>query len=98
MSTEISPPNLDLELVERCTRGDRDAFAILVARYQSLVCAQAYSICGDFTRSEDIAQDPFLSAWRQLPQLREPPKFKAWSWGIAGHLALRVAQKKQREA
>lgn len=95
---EIPFPLQDTDLVARCRRGDREAFATLVSRYQSLVCAQAYSICGDFTRSEDVAQDTFLSAWRQLPQLREPSKCKAWLCGIARHLALRVAESRQREA
>src|SRR5690606_21602169 len=55
------------------------------------------SVCGDFARSEDVAQDTFLSAWRQLPQLRDRSKFKAWLCGIARHLALRVAEARNRE-
>lgn len=87
----------DAELLERCLEGEREAFGQLVARHQGLVCAQAYSVCGDLSRSEDVAQEAFISAWRQLATLRDRSKFKAWLCGIARHLALRVAEQRQRE-
>ena len=37
---------------------------MLVNRYQSLVCAVAYSTCGDLALSEDVAQETFWTAWR----------------------------------
>src|SRR5215213_9931682 len=93
-----SPAELtDPELLTRCRRGERDAFGHLVSRYQGLVCAQAYSVCGDLGKSEDVAQEAFISAWRQLGELREPSKFKAWLCGIARRLALRIVEKRQRE-
>ncbi len=73
----------DAELVQLCLAGDRDAFGHIVARYQSLVCALAYSACGDLARSEDMAQETFLAAWRQLAALKEPARLKAWLCGIA---------------
>jgi RNA polymerase sigma factor (sigma-70 family) len=87
----------DLDLLARCLRGEREAFNGLVTRYQGLVCAQAYSICGDFSRSEDVAQEAFVAAWRQLPTLRDHGRFRAWLCGIARHLALAVAARRRRE-
>jgi RNA polymerase sigma factor (sigma-70 family) len=89
--------NDDPALLARCLRGEREAFNGLVTRYQGLVCAQAYSICGDFSRSEDVAQEAFVAAWRQLPTLRDPSRFRAWLCGIARNLALAVAARRQRE-
>lgn len=95
----LSPAELsDADLLTQCLHGERNAFGQLVARYQSLVCAQAYAICGDFARSEDVAQEAFISAWRQLRDLRDYSKFKGWLCGIARHLALRAAERRQREA
>ena len=66
--------------------GNRDAFGQLVARYQSPICALAYSACGDISHSEDLAQETFIIAWRKLSDLKEPAKFKWWLYGIARNL------------
>jgi RNA polymerase sigma factor (sigma-70 family) len=76
----------DARLVELGLNGDRDAFGQLVARYQSPICALAYSACGDISHSEDLAQETFIIAWRKLSDLKEPAKFKAWLNGIARNL------------
>ena len=72
----------DAELVGDTLAGNRSAFAEIVSRYQTLVCSLAYSATGDLARSEDLAQDTFLAIWRQLPELREPEKLRAWICGI----------------
>jgi len=76
----------DARLVELGLNGDRDAFGQLVARYQSPICALAYSACGDISHSEDLAQETFIIAWRKLSDLKEPAKFKSWLYGIARNL------------
>ncbi len=73
----------DAELVEATLAGNRDAFAEIVGRYQTLICSLAYSATGDLARSEDLAQDTFFAVWRQLSELREPGKLRAWVCGIA---------------
>lgn len=72
----------DAELVAGCLMGDRDAFAGIVERYQRLLCSLAYSATGDLARSEDIAQEAFVTAWQQLGTLREPEKLGSWLRGI----------------
>ena len=76
----------DARLVERCLTGDCHAFAQVVARYQSLICGIAYSACGDFGRSEDLAQDTFIAAWKNLGALDDPGKLKSWLCGIVRNL------------
>jgi RNA polymerase sigma factor (sigma-70 family) len=76
----------DTSLVELSLAGDRDAFGRIVARYQSPICALAYSACGNVGRSEDIAQEVFITAWRRLGTLQEPARFRAWLYGIARNL------------
>jgi len=84
MNTTLEDPSLDdRRLVERHLAGDRGAFRQMVERYQAMVCALAYSACGDVGRSEDLAQEVFLTAWKQLPGLREPEKLRGWLAGIA---------------
>jgi RNA polymerase sigma factor (sigma-70 family) len=76
----------DAALVARSAAGDRGAFALIVARYQRLVCSVAYSATGSITQSEDLAQETFLTAWRQLPQLRDAESLRAWLCGITRNL------------
>jgi len=47
------------------------------------VCSLAYCATGSLTESEDLAQETFLAAWRQLAELREPSKLRPWLCGIA---------------
>jgi RNA polymerase sigma factor (sigma-70 family) len=76
----------DARLVELGLNGDREAFGRLVARHQSPVCAMAYSACGDISRSEDLAQEAFIIAWRKLSDLKEPARFRFWLYGIVRNL------------
>ena len=76
----------DIQLLELCLNGDRDAYGQLVNRYQSLICSMAYSACGNLTRSEDLAQETFVTAWKMLKTLKDRSKFKSWLCGIARNL------------
>src|SRR5665213_2051204 len=76
----------DARLVALGAEGNREAFGELVARYQSPVCALAYRAGGRMSRSEDLAQETFIIAWRKLSELKEPAKFKSWLYGIARNL------------
>ena len=76
----------DAYLVQASLAGDRDAFAQIVARYQTLVSSLAYCATGSLSRSEDLAQDTFVVAWQRLRDLHEPAKLRAWLCGIAHHL------------
>jgi RNA polymerase sigma factor (sigma-70 family) len=77
----------DTELVGAAAAGDAQAFGEIVSRYQSLVCAIAYSGTGDLARSEEVAQEAFVAAWKGVKELREPGKLKAWLAGITRNLA-----------
>jgi len=88
----------DAELLAATRRGERAAFGTLVERYQGVVCAVTYSSTGDRALSEDVAQDTFLAAWRQLDQLREVGRLRAWLCGIARNLARKARRKTSREA
>ena len=97
MKTAIQPLSAsDAELLARCRGGDREAYGHLVERHQSLVCALAYNVCGDLARSEDVAQDAFVTAWKRLAELRDPTRFKAWLCEIARNLARAVTRRQTR--
>lgn len=73
----------EIKLLKNCLKGHTEGFDLLVGRYQSLVCAITYSATGDVEKSEELAQETFLLAWKNLGQLKDLAKFKAWLCTIA---------------
>jgi RNA polymerase sigma-70 factor, ECF subfamily len=69
---------MQAELVERASKGDRDAFASLAASIVDRCYALAYRILRDPDRAQDATQQALLGAWRDLATLRDPDRFDAW--------------------
>src|SRR5450432_526659 len=91
----VDPRFDDARLVARSLAGSRDAFGRIVSRYQSLICSVAYSATGSISHSEDLAQETFLAAWKDLRSLREPERLRPWLCGIARNV---VQNSKRRES
>ena len=96
MTIATSTIESDADLVARSLTGNREAYAAIVQRYQSVVCALTYSACGDRHRSEDLAQETFLAAWKGLADLKEPNRLCAWLRGIARNVAHNAQRKLAR--
>ena len=69
---------MQVDLVERASRGDRDAFAALAAAAVDRCYGLAYRILRDHHRAQDATQQALLGAWRDLPNLRDLSRFEAW--------------------
>ncbi|HUA65957.1 MAG TPA: sigma-70 family RNA polymerase sigma factor [Alphaproteobacteria bacterium] len=87
----------DADLVAESLAGNREAFGQIVARYQTLVCSLAYSGTGSLNQSEDLAQETFIIAWKQIAHLREPQKLRSWLCGIVRNLTHDALKKQGRE-
>jgi len=72
----------EAELIQASVKGNNAAFEGLVAKYQAMVCAITYGATGDIGISEELAQEAFVRAWKDLSQLRELTKFRAWVCSI----------------
>lgn len=84
------------EEVPAAVRGDRDAFARLVDGTRSVVASIALSIIRDTELSRDVAQDVFLTAWRDLGQLRDPQSFVPWLRQMTRHRAYQALRTERR--
>jgi RNA polymerase sigma-70 factor, ECF subfamily len=73
------------ELVERARLGDEDAFARLVTTHLDAAWRFVRAVGGDRVDVEDVVQEAFLMAWRDLPSLREPGAFEPWLRGVLLH-------------
>lgn len=68
-------------------KGDRKAFAALVAATQNTVSSIALAVVRDVQHSEDIAQEAYLTVWKRLKTLRNPDSFLPWLRQITRNLA-----------
>jgi len=68
----------DAQLVYMCLDGDTDAFGRLVEHYQGAVYATAYYYVGRHGAAEDVTQDSFFQAYRNLRRLNDPNSFGPW--------------------
>ena len=73
---------MDTSLVTRAQRGDEEAFASLAVAAGDRLHAVAYRILRDTDLAEDATQQALLAIWRDLPQLRDPARFDAWSYRL----------------
>ena len=87
----------DAGLVAATLAGDRRAYGVIVERYQRLLCSLAFSATGGVAQSEDLAQETFVDAWRQLADLREPEKLRPWLCGILRFKVSRLRRADGRE-
>ena len=87
----------DAELVAESLAGNRDAFRRIVERYQTLISSLAYCATGNVSQSEDLAQETFVSAWKQLADLREPAKLRPWLCSITRFLISKEFRRQGRE-
>src|SRR5210317_583349 len=81
---EISPN--EIELLTSSRNGDTAAFETIIKKYQSYICAITFSATGDVGKSEVLAQETFISAWKDLSQLKDLNKFQSWLGGIARNI------------
>src|SRR5262245_13293471 len=79
----------DADLVRAMQADDREAFRALVERYKGLVVAASFSFVGNFSESEEIAQEVFAAAWVQRHELRQPEQFRTWLFVITRNLSCR---------
>jgi RNA polymerase sigma factor (sigma-70 family) len=80
---QLNPTNSDGELVAAVREGSDRAFEELCARYRRRIAAYIFGLLRDHARSEDIAQEVFISALRRLRETERPLAFKAWIYEIA---------------
>jgi RNA polymerase sigma-70 factor (ECF subfamily) len=87
---------MDRGLVERAARGDQDAFAILVRQSSDRLFAIAYRIVRDHYLAEDALQQTLVTIWNELPRLRDPDRFEAWTYRLIVRASTAEARRQGR--
>ena len=86
----------DRTLVERARDGDRDAYERLAAGVADRLFRLAYSITRDIDRAEDAVQQTLVAIWTDLPSLRDPDRFDAWTYRLTVRFCLAESRRHRR--
>src|SRR5574344_181714 len=79
--------NIDQQLIERIQRGDKNAFNLLVRKYQHKVVSLVSRYVNNPGDIPDVAQEAFIKAYRAIPDFRGESAFYTWLYRIAVNTA-----------
>jgi RNA polymerase sigma-70 factor (ECF subfamily) len=77
----------DQALVERVQAGDKQAFGLLVSKYQRKLTRLVLRLVRDTAEAEDVVQEAFIKAYRALPAFRGESAFYTWLYRIGVNTA-----------
>jgi RNA polymerase sigma-70 factor, ECF subfamily len=87
----------DRELVKRALNKDRDAYRLLVEKYQNSAFSLAYRILQNREDAEDVVQESFVKAYISLANFRLESTFYTWLYQIVRNMAIDVKRRSKRQ-
>jgi RNA polymerase sigma-70 factor (ECF subfamily) len=87
----------DEGLVEQAKQGDLEAYSELVRRYRERIYKTIYRFTRNHGDTDDLAQDTFLQAYREIGRFREKSGFYTWLYRIAVNLSLNFLKRTKKE-
>ena len=88
----------DINIINLVKKGDSRAFYILVVKYQDRLIYSVYKFCKDLELSQDITQEAFVKAFRNIDKFRGESSFYTWIYRIAINTAKNYFSNKSRGA
>ncbi len=89
----------DAAAVAKAMAGDEDAFRVLVERHSRSVYRLAYRMTGQAADAEDVVQNTFIRAYRQLARFESRSNFATWLYRIGFNCAIdHLRSRPQKEA
>jgi RNA polymerase sigma-70 factor (ECF subfamily) len=83
----MSQQDSDQQLVQRVQKGDKQAFDLLVLKYQHKIMSLISRYINDHSEVQDVAQEAFIKAYRALKNFRGDSQFYTWLYRIAVNTA-----------
>ena len=91
-------PASDGQLVAQVLNGQREAFDVLISKYQRQAVAVSYRLLGNTNDALEVTQDAFLKAFRNLSTLQKPDAFGGWLMRIVSNLSLNFRRGRKTRA
>ena len=89
--------NSSEELIARARRGEDEAFRLIFDRYGRPIISFIYDMVGHRDLAEELTQETFVRAYKNLKALRDDTKLSTWLFGIAKNVARESLRYKHRE-
>ena len=89
--------NSSEELIARARRGEDEAFRLIFDRYARPIISFIYDMVGHRDLAEELTQETFVRAYKNLGALRDDTKLSTWLFGIAKNVARESLRYKHRE-
>jgi RNA polymerase sigma-70 factor, ECF subfamily len=93
---DIQPQNSDIDLVRNAQAGNQAAFGELMKRHHERTYRLVYSVVRHEHDARDVAQEVWLTVWRQLAKFRGDAQFSTWLHPIAVRRSLDHLRKRRR--
>src|SRR4051794_11324667 len=86
----------DAAFVTKARSGDTDAYRVLVERHSRALFRLAFRMTGNEQDAEDVVQESFMRAYRQLAKFDERASFGTWLYRIATNYSLDLVRARKR--
>jgi RNA polymerase sigma factor (sigma-70 family) len=96
--SQLAVDAMDAQLASLAAAGDDSAFTTMVTRYQPAVFRWALMFARDPDEAEDVAQEVFVRAHRQLSQYRSDGSLEAWLYAITRRVAYQMLRTRRRRS
>jgi RNA polymerase sigma-70 factor, ECF subfamily len=98
LSKELRSELDETELIRKAKRGDREAFGVLVERYQRRVVGVARAVVHNPEDALELAQETFVRAYENLASFESRSSFSTWLYRIAANLAIDLRRREGRHS
>ena len=88
---------MDDVFIKKVCKGDKDAFRYFVSKYKDMGFTVAISVVKDEFAAQEVLQDAFIKAYRNLPSFSNRSSFKTWFYRIVVNEALMRLKKDKKE-
>jgi RNA polymerase sigma-70 factor (ECF subfamily) len=85
------------DLIARARRGDEEAFRLIFERYTRPIISFIFYMVNHADLAEELAQETFVRAYKNLNALRDEAKLSTWLFGIAKNIAREAIRERHRE-
>ncbi|HEX8707648.1 MAG TPA: RNA polymerase sigma factor [Pyrinomonadaceae bacterium] len=89
--------NNSAEIVRRVCQGDDEAFRLIFERYAQRIVSFVFHLVGSYELAEELAQETFIRAYRNMERLRDASKLSSWLFGIAHNVVRESYPARQKE-
>lgn len=85
----------DASAIEKCRKGEREAFRFLVERYQAQAVGHAVAILGNREDAQDAVQEAFVDAFRAINRFEAAQRFYPWFYVLLRNRCFKMTRRKR---